>query len=106
MKFFLPFAQDADQAEQTYEAIKKFIAPNGDVSETRYYAIYYRHNGKELRARVGDPDPLTGESVVAIFRSSRERGPFFVCTPNRGVVRGDPILADGGPNTRAIHFEK
>jgi hypothetical protein len=65
---------------------------------------HYRHNGKELRARVGDPDSL--ERVVAIFRSSLERGPFFVCTPNRGVVRGDPILADGGPNTRAIHFEK
>ncbi|MCK1450093.1 hypothetical protein IVB36_04015 [Bradyrhizobium sp. 35] len=106
MKFFLPFAADEKQAEETYEAIKKFVAPQGDVSDTRYYAIYYRHNGQELRARVGDPDPLTGEPVIAILRSSRDRGPFYVCTPNRGVVRGDPILADGGPHTRAIHFEQ
>ena len=62
----------------------------GPVRDQRCYAIYYRHNGKELKAVVGEPDPLEGEIVVAIFRTVRDSGPFLVCTPNRGVVRGHP----------------
>ncbi|TIR27204.1 MAG: hypothetical protein E5X07_28445 [Mesorhizobium sp.] len=50
-------------------------------------------------------DPLEGQIVIAIFRTARENGPFLICTPDRGVIRGHPILADGGPHTRAIHFE-
>jgi hypothetical protein len=75
----------------------------GPLLDARYYAIYYEHNGIEHRARVGDPEPLTNETVVAIFRTERESGPFLICTPNRGVTRGDPVLANG--NARAIQFE-
>ena len=106
MRFFIPHARDDAQAEQVYEAVRKFTEEEcGEVTPTRYYAIYYRHNGEELRARVGDPDPLVGETVIAIFKSDRERGPFFICTHNRGVKRGSPIFASGEPETRAIHFE-
>lgn len=106
MKFFMPAASDAKQAEEAYQATAKFMAANmGEISPQRYYAIYYRHNGKELKAVVGEMDPLEGQIVIAIFRTARENGPFLICTPDRGVIRGHPILADGGPHTRAIHFE-
>lgn len=104
MKFFMPAAADGEQAETAYQAIRKFMTDNfGPLLETRYYAIYYTHNGGELRSRVGDPEPLTGEVVCAIFRTERDNGPFLVCTPNRGVIRGHPVLASG--DARAIRFE-
>lgn len=106
MRFFLPAATDDDQAETAYEAIRKFVVSQaGPVREQRYFAIYYTHNGRDLVAKVGEPEPLTGEMVIAIFRTERESGPFLICTPNRGVIRGEPILADGSHSTRAIHFE-
>ena len=95
-------ATDATQAEEVYEAIKKFVA-DGRTTSARYYSIHYRHIGEEVTARVGEPDPLTGETVIAILRSDIVSGPFYVCTPNRGVSRGDPILASS--DARAVEFE-
>jgi hypothetical protein len=104
MKFFLPAAADEKQAAEGYAAIRKFVEGQiGPLSPTCYYAIYYRHNGKDLRVRVGEPDPLTGELVIAILRAKRPSGPFLICTPNRGVQRGEPILASS--DARAVEFE-
>lgn len=104
MKFFVPAADNEELAETTYQGVRRFMLENmGPLLPTRYYAIFYEHNGVERRARVGDPEPLTGEVVVAIFRTERANGPFLICTPNRGVFRGDPVLASG--DARAIHFE-
>jgi hypothetical protein len=104
MKFFVPFAKDPREADATYKSIVAFnTAQMGPLRNQRYYAIFYKHDGNELRARVGDPHPLTGEPVIAILRTERQNGPFLICTENRGVVRGEPILGAG--NARAIHFE-
>jgi len=85
-----------------WSAIRKFIASPGELADARYYAIFYEHNGNEVCARVGDPDPLTGEPVVAILRSSRESGPFYICAPSRGVACGSPILVSS--DAPAIQF--
>ena len=69
----------------------------------RYYEIFYRDKGTDLHARVGDNDPLERELVVAIFRAKHTTGPFMVCTPNRGVVRGGPIFASG--DATAVEFD-
>lgn len=105
MRFFIPEVQDRDEADKVYEAIKRFVQEQaGSLRDARYYAIYYRHNGKDMKARIGEPEPLTGETVIAIFRTDRDEGPFLICTENRGVVRGEPILANG--NARTIPFEE
>lgn len=104
MQFFLPAPEDTDMAESTYASIRQFMVDQvGPLSDTRYFAIYYRHNGKDMVAKVGEPAPLTGELVCAIFRTAHQGGPFLVCTPNRGVIRGGPILASH--DARAIEFE-
>jgi len=105
MKFFLPGATgDQGLAERSYEAIKrKVLFFDGPTDGKRYYEIFYRHNGKDLRARVGDNDPLERELVVAIFKAKHTAGPFMVCTPNRGVVRGGPIFASG--DAKAVEFD-
>ncbi|HET9689082.1 MAG TPA: hypothetical protein VFP79_18090, partial [Pseudolabrys sp.] len=65
MKFFLPVAEDAKIAEGSYQAIKKFNEKQigWPTSDARYYEIRYRHNDQDLYARVGEPDPLSGERL-------------------------------------------
>ena len=41
-----------------------------------------------MHATVGEIEPLGGETVVAILDSNT----YLVCTPNRGVLRGMPIM--------------
>lgn len=43
-------------------------------------------------------------TVVAIFRTAG--GPFLVCTPNRGVVRGDAMLTDGDGSVTLFDVER
>lgn len=104
MRFFVPGLKDTVEAEDVYKSIVAFNTNQmGPLRKQRYYAIFYSHDGNEIRARVGDPHPLTGEVVIAILRTKREKGPFLICTTNRGVMRGEPILGSG--IARAIHFE-
>jgi len=63
------------------------------MSDARYYEIRYRHNDQDLYARVGEPDPLNGETVLAIFKPKHAQSPFLVCTYIWGFLQGQPILA-------------
>jgi len=90
MRFFIPNATSPQEAEHTWEAVRKFEheQTGWPVAERRIYRLRYRHDGQDLIAEVGQPDARTGETVIAIL-SSRT---YLVCTPTRGVVRGEPIL--------------
>ena len=59
-----------------------------EVSDRRIFHVAYRHNEQDFEAQVGEPEPRTGEVCVAILESAS----FLVCTENRGVARGVPIL--------------
>jgi hypothetical protein len=99
LKFFIPTVCSGEQATQIYGALRTFVADNvGSLSPRRIYRISYKHNGKFLKAEVGRPDPLFGETIIAIF-SSRLLDQYFLCTKNRGVNRGDPILAGAAETT-------
>lgn len=97
--FFIPDVADPEDAEQVYRAIKAFAheTTGWAIGDRRIFRIRYEHNGKSLVAEVGKPDPLTGELVFAILASNS----YLVCTPNRGVRRGMPILA-GVPGRRSV----
>lgn len=90
MKFFLPHAGTADMAEQTFKATKLFAKDNlgWNISDRRIFRIEYVHEGKNHKAEVGKVTDVNGEEVIAILESNA----YLVCTPNRGVLRGDPIL--------------
>ena len=105
MKFFLPVAEDAKIAEGSYQAIKKFNEKQigWPISDARFYEIHYRHNDQDLYARVGEPDPLSGETVVAIFKPKHAQSPFLVCTYIRGFVQNQPILASS--DAQVVEFE-
>ena len=93
-KFFVPHAKDEVEAETVLESIAKFI---GRPAPTRrIFRISYDHNQMPMNAEVGsDPEPYYREKgpVIAIFGGD----PLCICLPDRGVVRGSPILV--GANT-------
>ncbi len=89
MKFFVPSVANEKEAEDLYQATKKFAAENcWPVTDRRIQTIGFRDKGRLVTAEVGKVEPITGETVVAIFESRS----YLVCTPNRGVLRGMPIL--------------
>ncbi|MDQ6833454.1 MAG: hypothetical protein M3008_08650 [Chloroflexota bacterium] len=91
MKFFLPGAEDDTvDAEKNYEAIKRFVeeTTTWGTSKRRVFSVAYHHEGTNYVAQVGKREVRTGETVIAIFDSMT----YLVCTPNRGVLRGDPIM--------------
>lgn len=90
MQFFIPQASDPTEAIKIYEASRKFCEQQTGWPTTNrsIYAIRYRHDGQEYLAQVGDLDNSDG-LVICIFETSRA---FLICTPNRGVLRGEPIL--------------
>lgn len=103
MEFFVPHASTPEQAEEVWEATRKFAAETmeREIGIRRIFRLHYRHNGDELVAEVGKPEALAGEPVLVIL----EADPYLICTPNRGVARGMPILAGAGAVSRVVDFD-
>ena len=92
-KFFIPKAKDDAQAQEVWKSVKKFAEETLDweVSDRRIFSITYHKHGEDYCVEVGKPDPRNKELVIAILESVT----YLVCTPNRGVLRGMPILVGG-----------
>ena len=90
MKFFLPHTKDEAHAKQLYEAAKQFCEAQTGwlILPKKIATLRYRHNGQEHIAAVGYKDCTEGE-VLCILESKIT---FLVCTEDRGVLRGDPII--------------
>jgi hypothetical protein len=106
MKFFLPAAKDAVQAEQAYEGIRKFNAEQmgATLSPRRIYKVGGVHNGKRFEATVGQPFESFGEPVIAILLDT-SRNCYFICTPNHGVLRGMAYLSGSNEMDSVEDFE-
>lgn len=92
-KFFIPAAEDKQQEDRVYDAIKEFLSSNlgADFDKRQVFCLNYVHEGKTYEAEVGKPHSLNGEVVIAILHEPVRRL-FHVCTANRGVFRGMSIL--------------
>ncbi len=103
MRFFVPEAKDDTQAQAVWEATKKFAEENlrCQVSERRIFSIAYHHHDADYYVEIGKPDPRTGELVLVILESN----PYLICTPNRGVLRGVPILVGQDKVERILDFQ-
>ncbi len=90
IKFFIPKAKDDAQTQEVWKCVKRFAEETLDweVSDRRIFSIAYQKHGKDYCVEVGKPDPRNGELVIAILESIT----YLVCTPNRGVLRGMPLL--------------
>lgn len=95
MHFFVPAAENDAQAEQAYASFAKFVNVSIPIDRgRRIAALDWEHNGQQMSCKVGEPMPpyyQTGqEPVLAIFDGGTC---FKICTPSRGGIRGEPILA-------------
>jgi hypothetical protein len=118
LEFFMPCIEDAEKAEGRWRAIKAFAqdTTGWQVGDERIRRLEYVHDGKEWTAEVGEPhpyghppswdyapdltDPRAGEYVIAILKSNA----LLVCTLNRGVERGQPILVGLDEVRQIEHF--
>ena len=94
MEFFIPLADSDESRDQTYDGIKKHVGEEmgATFSDRRIYSISWNHDGKLYEAEVGKDTRFNGELVCAILYEPF-RDLYHVCTINRGVLRGGPILA-------------
>lgn len=106
MEFFIPFSKDKQQEQKSYAGIKKFVSEQmgAKLSERRVFSLQYTHKGRQRRAEVGKDDLLQREPVIAILYDT-SRGLYYVCTPNRGVLRGTPILVGKNEVESAVNFD-
>jgi hypothetical protein len=91
--FFVPFAETPEMAEEVYASVKAFMLEVAfRPTERRIYRVDYRHNGRDYVSIVGEQEP-EGEPVIAIFEAFNPGPVYMICTANRGVLTGGPILA-------------
>ena len=114
MKFFVPEMTDAEQAEQVWQAAKKFAEQTlgWKVTDRRIFRLSYIHGGESYEAEVGKSQHREdssgrrrlsgGEPVMMILESNA----FLICTPTRGVLSGMPILVGQEEVTWAEDFER
>ncbi|OEE62263.1 hypothetical protein A1OQ_09225 [Enterovibrio norvegicus FF-162] len=92
MSFFVPAAESQEHAESIYTAIAKHI--DAPINDARIAALTWKHEGQEVIAKVGQTLPTCfgsdDEVILAIFDCGDV---FKVCTPNRGAVCFDPVVA-------------
>ena len=103
MNFFIPLAEDSKQAEQVYQAIAKFNSAS--VSEKRIFSLTWRHGGKTMSCKVGEPLPphyRTGKQLVLAILDCGNH--YKICTENRGGLRGDAIFAGKNYDSHATYF--
>jgi hypothetical protein len=107
MKFFIPAATDAANAEVLYDSIRRFNSEQmgATLSPRRIYSVSGVHNGRDFAATVGKPFESPGEVVVAILLDT-SRSLYFICTPNRGVLKGMPYLSGSNEVYSAEDFER
>lgn len=93
MDFFIPFAKDAEETKSVLASVRAFVSKEmaAELSDEMFFSVNYVHNGNAVKSEVDKPEPHTGEPVIMIL-FDKLRGLYLVCTPNRGVIRGMPIM--------------
>jgi hypothetical protein len=116
-EFFVP-ARDRDYAERIWQATKTFAEEEHGwkgVTDHRIFRLDYMHDGKHMEAEIGivhpyggpvswdEPAGPSGETVLVILEN--DGGSFLVCTENRGVLRGEPIIVGSGEPYQVAYFD-
>lgn len=80
---------------EVWEATRQFAADSlaAQPTERKIRRLRYVHDGRTYDAEIGGHDNVEREVVIAILDATTL---YLVCTPNRGVVRGFPILVGTG----------
>jgi hypothetical protein len=78
--FFIPGSSTDDDAERRYEQLRAAAAVGDDRPERRrIFSLSCRHAGRDCIIEVGQPSPLDGSEVLAIFDLGSREG-YVVAT--------------------------
>lgn len=78
--FFIPGSAHAgSDPEEVYAGIRKTALAGSDHSAqpVRIFKLSFRHEGADLEAEVGQPDPVDGHTVLAILDLGRH-SPYLI----------------------------
>jgi hypothetical protein len=97
--FFVPDSAPGTEAERAYARILEAAA--ADVGHrprpVRIFKLSFRHQGADLDAEVGRPDPVGGRTVMAILDLGRESPYLIHCAPVGGsahqMLVGKPVYS-------------
>lgn len=105
MHFFVPHAEDSEQAERVWNSVRAFLQEQGRPTEgRRVQKLSFRHNSRPYALEVGKRFADLGEEVLIILRAAGY-DQYYVCAANHGVVRGEPYLVGIDHNTAAVDFD-
>lgn len=107
MKFAVPHTHSDEQAEQIWANLRSFLTQLGfSTTERRIQKVYFRRNGKDYEAEVGEVFRDLREKAIIILEAACPKL-IYLCTTNRGVVRGKPYPIDArDPDTYIVDFDK
>jgi hypothetical protein len=97
--FFIPDSEPGKEAEQVYARIlQETEADTGTAPRPlRIFRLSFRHHGADLDAEVGRPDPVGGQTVLAILDLGRESPYLIHCSgagePGRQVLVRKPVYS-------------
>jgi hypothetical protein len=84
--FFVPDNAPGTEAEGAYTRIRQ--AAEADTGQApravRIFRLSFRHEGADLDAEVGRPDPVGGRTVLAILDLGRESPYLIHCSAGGG----------------------
>ncbi len=90
MTFFIPFAANPIQADRICQRTQqRLIALGYSPLTDRVYEIQFYRDGRLLTDTIGDLCPITGETVMLIFKNDVG---YLVCSYSRGVAGGEPLI--------------
>ncbi|MEV7134884.1 hypothetical protein AB0N24_18560 [Arthrobacter sp. NPDC093128] len=101
--FFIPGSLDEEAAEIIYGGAAKNLHGEA-VPAARIQRLDYPHEGRTLRAEVGQPEPRGEGIVMAIYGPSSLRNLYYVVTLNRGMFAADPIMIGCDDVERVYEF--
>jgi hypothetical protein len=120
MNFFIPHASDADQAEEVWTGVRRFLADQDfPTTERRIRRIAFWNRGDHFDLEVGGHHPGMEEEVPVDGREENDSirctvyvilegvggDWFYVCLPYRGVLRNYPWLVHRDEVTAIQDFE-
>jgi hypothetical protein len=106
MRFFVGCAFDLKTRESVYEATREYVSKDlgVELSDRRVYQIFGIRNGIAFEAKVGEAFERFCEPVIAIL-FDEGTNLYYVCTPNRGGMRGVPYLFESSELQYVADFE-
>ena len=118
MKFFVPGAKDAADAERILIGSARFAKRPVPLPHERIFRLTFKHNGKVYEAEVGkaiDPYFMQEGWIMQQSRGTTAQppdptvmviiggNPVLVCLWDRGVKRGEPIYV-GHPSVKKAEY--